>query len=182
MIDPRKTLVLVQTSGSREDKTADIASLDIDGSQIDVRFARGKKTYKYGSDRIRVLKSPKTVPVPDGARLLIRGTPWHKGTASAVEVREFGDPLDVWRRVSYRSGQRERHESHPADYVEIVPDSSRKGLAKEVIAYWRGDHLLANDRLQPGDRPVSCGGSSGSPTAAEKLCLAGVMKDRRKRW
>ncbi len=139
MIDPRSTLVLIRTapSGAWEDKTVDIASLDVRGSQVDVRFARANRTYKYGANRIRVLDDPVAVPIPDGARLLVRGNPWRKGEVSSVEVREFGRTPDAWRRVSYPTGQGERHESHPASDVQIVPDASRDGLAKEVIAYWR---------------------------------------------
>jgi hypothetical protein len=102
VIDPRTTFVLVRApSGSWEDKTADIADLDIRGSQVDVRFARTNKTYKYGASRIRVLKDRVAVPVPEGARLRVHGVLWRKGDMSAVEVVEFGHPPSAWRRISY---------------------------------------------------------------------------------
>jgi hypothetical protein len=138
VIDPRTTLVLIRaSSGLWEDKTADIANLDVRDAQVNVRFARANKVYKYAANRIRVLDDPVAVQVPDGARLRVRGTLRHKGDASAVEVLEFGHAPDAWRRVSYRSARGERHESHPADDVQIVPDASRDGLAKEVMTYWR---------------------------------------------
>ena len=148
VIDPRRTLVLVRTapSGTWEDKTTDIASLDIRGSQVHVRFVRSNKTYKYGANRIRVLDNPVAVPVPDGARLRVRGTLWRKGEVSAVGVKEFGHPPNAWRRISYLVGHEERNESHPADDVEIVPDASRDGWAKEVMSYWR---TIVSSRARP---------------------------------
>jgi hypothetical protein len=139
VIDPRRTLVLIRAapSGAYEDKTADIANLDLRGSQVDVRFNGTSKTYKYGADRIRVLDDPVAIPVPEGARLRVCGTLWRKGDISAVEVQEYGRTPNAWRRVWYRTGQGERHESHPADDVQIVPDASRDGRAKELVAYWR---------------------------------------------
>ena len=148
MIDPRRTLVLIRAapSGAWEDKTADIANLDTRGSRFEVRFARANKTYRYGANRIHVLDDPVAVSVPDGARLRIRGTLWHKGDVSAVEVWEFGHPPNAWRRVSYRTGRGERHESHPAGDVEIVPDASRDGLAEEVMSYWQ---TIVSSRARP---------------------------------
>jgi hypothetical protein len=150
-IDPCTTLVLVRTapSGSWEDKTADIANLDIHGSQVDVRFVRSNRTYKYRANRIHVLDNPVAVPVPDGARLRVRGTLWRKGEVSAVEVLEFGHPPNAWRRISYRAGGGERHESHPAGDVEIVPDASRDGRAKEVVSYLQ---TIVSSRVLPGER------------------------------
>jgi hypothetical protein len=149
VIDPRRTLVLIRAapSGAWEDRTADIANLDTRGSQVDVRFARANKTYRYGANRIRVLDDPVVVPMPDGARLRVRGTLWRKRDMSAVEVWEFGRPPNAWRRVSYRTGRGERHESHPAGDVEIVPDASRDGLAKEVMGYWQ---TIVSSRARPG--------------------------------
>lgn len=139
VIDPRRTLVLVRTasSGIWEDKTADIASFDIRGSRVDVRFFKSNRTYKYDPNRIRVLDDPVAVPVPDGARLRVRGSLWSNGEIGTVEVLEFGHPPSGWRRVSYRAGRGDRHESHPAADVEIVPDASGDGQAKEVMSYWQ---------------------------------------------
>jgi hypothetical protein len=139
VIDPRTTLVLIRAaaSGTWEDKTADIAHLDVRDSQVDVRFAGANKTYKYGANRIRVLDDPAAIPVPDKARLRVRGILWRKRDAATAEVLEFGRPPNAWRRVSYRAARGERHESHPAADVQIVPDASRDGIAKEVMAYWR---------------------------------------------
>lgn len=148
VIDPRRTLVLVLTaSGIWEDKTADIASLDIRGSRVDVKFVNSNRTYKYGLDRIDVFDDPVAVPVPDGARLRVRGTLRRKGEMGAVEVLEFGHPPNAWRRVSYRTGRGDRHESHPAADVEIVPDASRAGRAKEVMSYWQ---TIVSSRARPG--------------------------------
>jgi hypothetical protein len=148
VIDPRTTLVLIQAkaSGTWEDKTVDIANLETRGSQVEVRFARANKTYRYGADRIRVLDDPVAVPVPGGAVLRVRGTPWRKGDLSAMEIWEFGRPPDAWRRILYRAGHAETHESHPADDVEIVPDASRDGLAKEVMSYWQ---TIVSSRARP---------------------------------
>jgi hypothetical protein len=149
VIDPRRTLVLIwaASSGAWEDKTDEIANLDTRGAQVDVRFSSANKTYKYGANRIDVLDDPVAVPVPDGARLRVRGTLWRKGDVSAVEVWEFGHPPNAWRRISYRTGRGERHESHPAGDVEIVPDASRDGLAKEVMDYWQ---TIVSSRARPG--------------------------------
>jgi hypothetical protein len=130
-------LIQAAASGAWEDKTAEIANLDTRGSQVDVRFSRADKTYRYGANRIHVLDDPVVVPVPDGARLRVRGTLWRKEEVSAVEVWEFGRPPNAWRRVSYRARGEKRHESHPAAEVEIVSDASHDGLAKEVMSYWR---------------------------------------------
>ena len=128
-------LVRTASSGIREDKTADVASFDIRGSRVDVRFVKSNRTYKYGPNRIRVLDDPVAVPVPDGARLRVRSTLWSSGEIGTVEVLEFGYPPSEWRRVSYRAGRDDRHESHPAADVEIVPDASGDGQAKEVMCY-----------------------------------------------
>jgi hypothetical protein len=147
VIDPRTTLVLIRaTSGAWEDKTADIASLDTRDSWVDVKFAGADKTYRYSANRISVLDDPVAVPVPDGALLRVRGTQWRKRDSSAVEVWEFGPPPDAWRRISYRAGRGERHESHPAEDVEIVPDASHDGLAKEAIGYWQ---TIVSSRARP---------------------------------
>lgn len=151
VIDPRTTLVLIRAarSGTWEDKTADIANLDTRGSLVEVRFARANKTYRYGANRIRVVDDPVAIRVPDGARLRVRGALWRKGDVSTVEVWEFGRPPDAWRRISYRAGGGERHESHPADDVEIAPDASRYGLAREVMSYWQ---RIVASRARP-ERP-----------------------------
>ncbi len=148
MIDPRRTLVLIQAAqgGAWEDKTADIANLATRGSQVDVKFARAAKTYRYGAHRVRVLDDPIAIPVPDGALLRVRGALWRKGDPSAVELLEFGRPPDAWRRISYRAGRGTKHESHPAEDVEIVPDASRDGPAREVMSYWQ---TIVSSRARP---------------------------------
>lgn len=146
MIDLRTTLVLIRApSGVWEDKTANIAYLDVRDALVDVRFAGAKKTYGYGTNRILVLDDPVAVPVPDGARLRVCGALWRKQDGP-VEVQEFGRAPNAWRRVWYRSGQRERHESHPADDIEIVADASSDGHAKEVMSYWR---KIVRSRTRP---------------------------------
>jgi hypothetical protein len=140
-------LIRAAPSGAWEDKTAEIADLDTRGSQVHVRFFGANKTYRYGANRIHVLDDPVVVPVPDKARLRVRGTLWRKGDASALEVLEFGHPPNAWRRILYRTRGGGRHESHPAGDVEIVPDASHEGLAKEVMGYWQ---TIVSSRTRPG--------------------------------
>lgn len=147
VIDSRTTLVLIQArSGVWQDKTAEVESLAARESRVAVRFAGSDKTYRYDTARIRVLGDPVAVQVPDGARLRVAGVPWRKGQASTVKVSEFGRPPLAWRRISYRTRGGERHESHPAGEVLIVPDASREGPARDVMAYWR---KVVSSRARP---------------------------------
>ncbi|MDP2712053.1 MAG: AAA domain-containing protein [Solirubrobacteraceae bacterium] len=150
MIDPRTTLVLIRAarSGAWENKTAEIASVDVHGSKVDVRFVGADKVYGYGADRIRVLDDPVTVPVPPGGRLRVRGALWRRRDASDLEVREFGHPPDAWRTISYRTGRTEKHLSYRADDVRVVRDASGDGAARDVMSYWR--RIVASRALPEG--------------------------------
>jgi hypothetical protein len=139
MSDPRTTLVLIRAAKSEtwEDKTSKIADIDDLGSHVTVRFVGSAKPYRYRAERICVLADPVLMPIPPGARLRVRGILWRQRDPLDLEVREFGRPPDAWRTITYRDGETEKHRSHPADDVQVVPDAAGEGSAKAVMDYWR---------------------------------------------
>lgn len=147
MVDPRRVAVLVipKRGGEPEDKTGDVVDYTTlyDG-RISVRYSNRREPYPYSIARLLVLRDPRPVRLPQGARVEVDRLTWQKVT----EVLAFHSADEEWYRVFYSLADgREGFETYPSSRLRVVQDAGRTSGAHDVWGYL---HLVLS-RLPPDD-------------------------------
>ncbi|MGH3604116.1 MAG: AAA domain-containing protein [Pseudonocardiaceae bacterium] len=149
MIDPRCEAVLIadRNTGQFADQTHDVVRYETQPrGKIDIVYRSGR-VYRYGPERVRILRNPARVPLPPGAKVEVRGAIWEYAT----EVWAFTGPVGAWWRIfSRRQEGEEVYRTHPASQVRLVMSAAQAPAAAEVLRYWRDivSRLPDDDPLQ----------------------------------
>jgi hypothetical protein len=147
MVDPRRVAVLVtpKGGGEPEDKTRDVVDYRwLDDGRISVQFSSRREPYFYPRGRVLVLRDPRPVRLPRGARVEVDRVTWQ----SVTEMIAFEGADEELYRVFYPLADgREVFKTYPSSRVRMVQDAGRTSAAHEVWSYLRS--VVA--RLPPDD-------------------------------
>jgi hypothetical protein len=150
VIDPRREAILIDDPIERRfvDKTFDVDRYRTraDGRTIEIIFRSGTKVYRYGRERVRILRGGESVPVPEGSKVEVLGVLW----PNATDAITFTGPDGAWLRIFYsRKDGVERYCTYPAANVRVLADGAQTPAAAAVLGYWRAvlSRLPAEDPL-----------------------------------
>jgi hypothetical protein len=150
VINPRSMAVLIRDRAANqfEDKTRDISEIWAAGPLIEIVFRKSNKSFRYGRDRVRILRDPKRHALTEGEQVEVNGSAW----GSATEVLTFTGAGDVWSRVFYRTQAGEDYRTYPASQVRVVTSATETPAVASVLRYWRAvvSRLPYDDPLRPG--------------------------------
>lgn len=149
MIDPRGRAVLIRDSvtGQFEDKTREVLDARDKGQRIEILFT-SNKSYAYGRDRVRVLRSPRRRELGDGELVEANGSTWR----SATEILTFTGADGAWSRIFYRTRAGEDYRTYPAAQVRVIASATAAPAVAEVLRYWHAvaSGLSRDDPLRLG--------------------------------
>lgn len=134
MIDPHSEAVLIrdQRTGVFDDRTLTVASYvrRPADQRIEIVFTGGNRVFRYGMDRVRILRSSQRDKLVDGDRVEVDGSIWN----SATEIVTF--PGD-WIRVFYPSRTGETYRTYPAERIRVIRSAAAIPVVNDVLTYWR---------------------------------------------
>lgn len=149
MVNPRRMAVLIRDSAARlfEDKTWRISEVRTAGRLIEIVFNDGK-SYRYGRDRVRILRDPKRRVLAEGERAEVNGSVW----GGATEVLIFTGADEAWSRIFYRTRAGEQYSTYHAAQVRVITSATEAPASASVLGYWRTavSRLPSGDPLRPG--------------------------------
>jgi hypothetical protein len=140
-------LIRNSTTGQFEDKTREILDIRDKGQRIEIIFI-GNKSYAYGRDRVRVLRSPRRRELGDSELVEVGGSIWQ----SAIEVLTFTGTDGAWSRIFYRTRAGEDYRTYLAAQVRVIASAAAAPAVADVLRYW---HAVASGL--PGDDPLRLG-------------------------
>lgn len=155
MLDPRREAVLIlhRQTGAFQDKTREIAQFEPEpGDKVAITF-RGGRRFSYGKARVRVLRNPQRLSIPEEARVAVAGEIWN----SVLSVFVFQSPGGAWAHIFYRRKGGEGCSIHPASQVRVLTGAGSSGTAAAVREYWRRivSGLDESDPLRRGHEQLS---------------------------
>jgi hypothetical protein len=186
VINPRSTAVLIRDPAASqfEDKTRKVSRIRPAGQLIEIVFNDSNKSFRYGRDRVRILRDPKRRALTEGEWVEVDGSVW----GSATEVLTFTGTVDAWSRIFYRTRAGEEYRTYPASQVRVITSATETPAVATVLRYWRTvvSRLPSGDPLRPGyDRlafvhPESVLTSflTGSPIESRPLGIAPIFPFR----
>ncbi|MBQ0923475.1 AAA domain-containing protein [Saccharopolyspora endophytica] len=171
-------------AGEFEDKTGEIARYQQQADSISITFNKGS-TYPYGRDRVRVLRKPTPLPIPEGSCVEVDGQIW----TGVRSVLVFRSAEGQWAHIVYqRKDGSEGVSYYLASQVEVRADVGASGIAADVRKYWRAvlSGMAPDDPLQdPHERmpyvhPGSALGAylTGSPIETRDLATPPIYPFR----
>jgi hypothetical protein len=151
VINPRSMAVLIRDRAANqfEDKTRDVSEIRPAGALIEIIFSKSNKSFRYGRDRVRILRNPKRHTLTEGEQVEANGSIW----PSATEVLTFpGTGGDAWSRVFYRTQAGEDYRTYPASWVRVITSATETPAVASVLRYWRTvvSCLARDDPLRTG--------------------------------
>ena len=149
MINPRSMAVLIRDGANQfKDGTQDISRIRITDQRIEIVFNDSNKSFRYGWDRVRILRDPRRHVLMEGERLEVNGSAWR----SPTEVLTFTDADGTWSRIFYRTRAREVYITYSASQVRVITSATETRAVADVLGYWR-----AVVSCLPGDDPLRLG-------------------------
>jgi hypothetical protein len=149
-MNPRSMVILIRDHKTNqfEDKTRDVSEIRTLDQRIEIVFINNSKPFRYGRDRVRILRDPKRHPLAEGERVEANGSVWE----SATEVLTFTGTSGTWCRIFYRTQAAEKYSTYPASRVRVITSATETPAVAEVLRYWRGvvSSLPRDDPLRPG--------------------------------
>ena len=150
MINPRSIAVLIRdhAKGQFEDRTRDVSETRTAGQLIEIVFNDSNKSFRYGRDRVRILRDPKRCALTEGEWVEVDGSVWE----SATEVLTFTGTVDAWSRIFYRTRAGEKYRTYRASQVRVITSATETPAVASVLRYWRTvvSRLPSGDPLRPG--------------------------------
>jgi hypothetical protein len=142
--------VLIRDNAASEfkDRTRDVSDTRAVDQLIEIVFSGSARPFRYGRDRVRILRGPKRRELAEGERAEVDGTVWE----SATEVLIFTDTDSAWSRIFYRTQAREEYRTYPASRVRVITSATDTPAVASVLRYWRTvvSRLPSGDPLRPG--------------------------------
>ena len=150
MINPRSMAVLIRDRATNqfEDRTRDVSEIRTAGQRIEIVFNDSNKPFRYGRDRVRILRDPKRHALMEGEWVEANGSVWE----SATEVLTFTGTGGAWSRIFYRTQAGEKYPTYPASRVRVITSATETPAVANVLRYWRTvvSCLPRDDPLRPG--------------------------------
>ena len=150
MINPRSTAVLIRDRAASqfEDRTRNVSETRTAGQLIEIVFNDSDKSFRYGRDRVRILRDPKRHALTEGERVEVNGSAWE----SATEVLTFTGADGAWSRIFYRTRAGEVYRTYPASEVHVITSATESPTVASTLHYWRTvvSRLPRDDPLRPG--------------------------------
>jgi AAA domain/Protein of unknown function (DUF2726) len=150
VINPRSMAVLIRDDAASqfEDKTQEVSEIRTAGQRIEIVFIRGNKAFRYGRDRVRILRDPKRHALTQGERVEVDGSTWE----SATEVLTFTGAGGAWYRIFYTTRAGERYRTYLASQVRVITSATETPTVASVLHYWRAvvSRLSHDDPLRLG--------------------------------
>ena len=150
MINPRSIAVLIRdhAKGQFEDRTRDVSETRTAGQLIEIVFNDSNKSFRYGRDRVRILRDPKRRALTEGEWAEVDGSVWE----SATEVLTFTGTVGAWSRIFYRTRAGEEYRTYRASQVRVIVSATETSAVASVLRYWRTvvSGLPSGDPLRPG--------------------------------
>jgi hypothetical protein len=186
VINPRNTAVLIRDRAASqfEDKTRDVSEARSTGQLIEIKFNGSGKSFRYGRDRVRILRDPARRALAEDECVEVDGSVWQ----SATEVLTFTGTVDAWSRIFYRTRAGEEYRTYPASQVRVITSATETPAVASVLRYWRTvvSCLPSRDPLRLGYEriafvhPESVLSSflAGSPIESRPLDIAPIFPFR----
>jgi len=130
-----------------KDRTRDVSQTRPAGQLIEILF-KDNKSFRYGRDRVRILRDPKRRALTEGEWVEVDGSVWE----SATEVLTFTGIGDAWSRIFYLTRAGEEYSTYPASQVRVITSATETPAVASVLRYWRAvvSRLPSGDPLRPG--------------------------------
>jgi hypothetical protein len=122
VINPRSMVILIRDHETNqfEDKTRDVSEIRTLDQRIEIVFINNSKPFRYGRDRVRILRDPKRHPLAEGEWVEANGSVWE----NATEVLTFTGTSDAWRRIFYRTQAAGKYSTYPASRVRVITSAT----------------------------------------------------------
>jgi AAA domain-containing protein/uncharacterized protein DUF2726 len=148
VIDPRSMAVLIRDSAASqfEDKTREISQVRAADQRIEIVFTNSSKTFRYGRDRVRILRDPRRHLLREGEGVEANGSVWE----NATEVLFFAGTGEAWSRIFYSRRAGETYVTYPAAQVRIVTSATETPAVADLLRYWKAvvSSLPGDDSLR----------------------------------
>lgn len=177
-------LIRDRVTGQFEDKTWNVSNIRPTGQLIEITFNGNGKPFRYGRDRVSILRGPARRALAEGECVEVAGSVW----PSATEVLTFTGAANAWSRIFYPARAGEEYRTYPASQVRIISSATEAPVAASVLRYWRTvvSRLPSSDPLRPGFKridfvhPESALSSflAGSPIESRPLDIAPIFPFR----
>ena len=155
MINPRSMAVLIRNDAASpyEDKTRKVSYTQAAGQRIEIVFTDSNECFRFGWDRVAILRHPKRHELTEGEQVEINGTIWER----AIEVLTFTGTEGAWSRIFYRTQAGEKYSTYPASRVRVITSATETPRVASVLNYWRSVvfRLRRDDPLRPHCPKVS---------------------------
>lgn len=149
MINPRSMAVLIRNDAASpyEDKTRKVSYTQAAGQRIEIVFTDSNECFRFGWDRVAILRHPKRHELTEGEQVEINGTIWER----AIEVLTFTGTEGAWSRIFYRTQAGEKYSTYPASRVRVITSATETPRVASVLNYWRSVvfRLRRDDPLRP---------------------------------
>jgi hypothetical protein len=149
VINPRTMAVLIRDSATDpfKDKTRRVSEIQTAGQRIEIVFNSSTKIFRYGRDRVSILRDPRRPVLTDGERVEANGSIWQ----NATEVVTFTGTGGAWSRIFYTTQAGEEYTTYPASRVRVIASATEAPVVALVLDYWRTvvSRLPRDDPLQP---------------------------------
>jgi hypothetical protein len=150
VINPRSMAVLIRDCAASqfEDRTRNVSETRTASQLIEIVFNDSNKSFRYGRDRVRILRDPKRRTLSEGEWVEVDGSVWE----SATEVLTFIGTVDAWSRIFYRTRAGEEYRTYPASQVRVITSATETPAVAIVLRYWRtvASRLSGGDPLRRG--------------------------------
>jgi len=150
VINPRSTAVLIRdhVASQFKDKTQEVSGIRTAGQRIEIVFINSNKPFRYGRDRVMILRDPKRHALTEDERVEVNGSAWE----SATEVLTFTGADGAWSRVFYRTQAGEVYRTYPAPQVRVITSAAENPTVASTLHYWRTvvSRLPRDDPLRRG--------------------------------
>jgi hypothetical protein len=131
-----------------KDETWHISNIRRVGSLFEIAFTNSGQIYKYGQDRVRILRDPRRHVLTEAERVQVDESVWE----TATEVVTFTGSEGGWSHIFYGAQTGEKYSAHPASQVRVVTSADQTPAVASVLRYWRAvvSRLPRDDPLRPG--------------------------------
>lgn len=132
--------------GRFTDKTQDIVSLAVEGSQYVVRYRNTRFPFKYNAQNVSLGTPGESQDVPSDSLVEVGGKPW----SNVTRLQNFSTAAGPWTRVHYTVGGAGAFRSYPAGAVRIVASAREQPRVAQLMDYFGQvvEALPADDPLK----------------------------------
>ena len=150
MINPRSMAVLIRDSATDpfKDNTGRVSEIQTAGQRIEIVFNSSNTAFRYGRDRVSILRDPRRHVLTEGEWVEANGSVWQ----SATEVVTFTGTGGAWSRIFYKTQAGEEYSTYLASRVRVIASATEAPAVARVLDYWRTvvSRLPRDDPLRPG--------------------------------